>query len=191
MPLTLASAQRRNVAAPILIAIVVLAAIGGALFYFNPHHTADLTVTGTQIFAPVTEIKAPSVTVGGMHVVGQASSIESTLYVVVTVHLQNHLRLPLFLDGAEGKYIAPDNGELNALAPSPDDLERVEAAFPALKPLLPHPLVSGETVPPQSSVDGQVLLPFGRLSEAQWKARKPAPLTIHFRHQQPIPATVQ
>ena len=183
MPLTLASAERRSYAAPIVVAAIVLVLAIGAAFWFNPHHTADLTATRTDIFAPVTTFKPVA---GKLHVIGQKPATEQDLYAVVTLHLQNDLRLPIFIDEVDGSYDAAKGGELTAVAPATNDLDRMEQVFPQLKPMMPHPLLLGDTVAPKSSVDGQVVFHFAGLTADDWKTRKPSTLTLHFAHQDPI-----
>ena len=188
MSLNLDSAPRRSYGLPIVVAVIILTAAIGAAFYFNPHHTADLSVTHTDIFAPLTTFKTP---MGSLHIVGQAPHTEQHLYAVVTVHLQDNLRLPLFLDEVDGRYTAADGTTIDAVSPSAADLARTEEIFPQIKPLLPHPLSISDTVPPQTAVDGQILLHFGNIGEKDWQTRKPSTLTIHFTHQDPITATIR
>ena len=185
MPLTLAPETRRSYTVPLVVAALALLAVFAALFYFNPHRQAELHAAHTDIFAPQTTFQQLP-TRGAIHIVGAAPQVEQDLYAVVTVQVKDDLRLPLFVDEVDAKYRAADGSEADAVAPAAADLARVEQIFPQLKPLLPHPLLLGDTVPPKGSAEGQVLLHFPHLTAKDWQARKPSTLTVHFLHQDPI-----
>ena len=169
--------------------MTVLFLVIGAAFYFNPHHQSDLTATRTEIFAPQTAF-AQMKSKGSMNIVGAAPEVEHDVYAIITIHVHDELRLPLFIDEVDGKYIGANGAEIDEVSPGSIDLARVQEVFPQLKALLPHPVLIGDTVPPKGSLDGQVLLHFGNITEEDWRSRKPSTLTVKFTHQDPISVTI-
>ena len=169
--------------------MIVLTLAIGAAFYFNPHHQSDLTATHTDLFAPQTtfsQMKGKA----SMNIVGGAPEVEHDIYAIITIHLHDELRLPLFIDEVDGKYVGSDGAQIDEVSPGSVDLARVQEVFPKLKALMPHPVLIGDTVPPKGSLDGQVLLHFGNITEDNWRSRKPSTLTVKFTHQDPVSVTI-
>ena len=186
--LQLAPAPERSALPAVLIALVVLAAIAAAVFYFNPHKTADLTVSQTQTFAPHTELAAmKGAAAHGMRVLGEAGAGgEDNLYVVATVNLTDRLRLPLFVSGATAHIVFGDGSQADVRTIAASDLKRLQTIFPPLTPLTTHPIADGDEIDPGQTKTGTLVLLFpGRTADA-WKTKKPgSTVTVELRNQGP------
>ena len=79
----------------LVIAGIVMTAVGVAVYMLNPRKTAEITVQKTEVFAPHTEFKQ---TPSSSQIVGAAAASEDDVYVVATLRIQDKLRLPIFLD---------------------------------------------------------------------------------------------
>lgn len=180
----------------VLLAFGVLALIAAAVFYFNPHKVASVTVPAVRVFAPHTEFGALQTKEkprAGMHVYGQSglgAGAEDDLYVAVTVRVDNKLRLPIFVTSTSATLTTANNEEVPAAYVAPHDIPRIEETFPALAPMLPHPIADGEEAAPKSSMEGQVLLLFPNLNEQAWRTKKSATLTLGLAHQDPLTVTL-
>jgi hypothetical protein len=169
----------------ILIAVAVLIAIAAAVFYFNPRKTAELTVTKTELVAQTADAKH---SVGG--IVGQPVETDNDLYVVVTLRIENKLRLPIFINGINAAYTPSDDAPIAVQSMRASDLPRVEEIFPTIKPLMTNPLTFDNGIDPKSAIEGTVLLQFPGITEAAWKSRKTATLTVDLAHQDPQTVTI-
>lgn len=190
MSLTLAPEQRRGYTIPIVLAILAPLLAIGIVLSRKPHHPSKLDVTHTVIFAPRTTFKASTGGAGGVHIIGQQPQTEQNLYAVVTIHVHDGLRAPLYIAEVDGSYTGAAGDAQDAVAPSRADLVRMQEIFPELKPLMPHPLVMGDSIPAQGEAEGQVLLHYNALTEQDWAKRKPSTITMHFEHQDPLTATI-
>jgi hypothetical protein len=175
--------ERRNFLVPILIAVAVL---GGAIAYLylrTPFSIADVTVTHTNILPTHTVFKTGSI------VLGRQETAEDDLYVLTTVHVDNHLKVPLFLSDITGNLTGPDDSSSDTSAIQQSDLPNLYITFPALKPLAGDPLLRESTIPPGGHAEGMVLLHFP-LTQTDWDNRKSATVTVEFYHQGSATATI-
>jgi hypothetical protein len=185
--LNLGPAEERSYLPAILIAAAVLIVIAIAVFFLNPRKTADTSVTKVELYAPHTEFQA---TPGGSHIIGQGPSAEDDLYAVVTVSVTDDLRLPLFVDATSVTLTAPDGSQTEALGVPVSDYPRLEQTFPQLTPLLTNPFTYGQQIAPKQTAVGSVLVLFPNTTEAAWKARKSATVTLNLRNQSPLTAPI-
>jgi len=185
--LNLGPAPQSSPAKAILIAVVVLGAVAAGVFYLNPRKTAELHVSNVKTY---TYTGQPQQAKKGGNLIGGTQFIEHDLYVVATLHIDNKLRLPLFINGIDATYTAPDGSEQTAHAATADSLGRLEEIFPDLKPLLPSPMDFTGTIAPASASEGQVLLEFPGFTEDVWKQRKAGTLTVNFTHQSPMTVAI-
>jgi hypothetical protein len=167
----------------IVIAGLVMIAVGVAVYWSNPRKTAEINVEKTEIFAPHTEFKqAPSTS----RTIGTAPEIEDDVYVVATVRIEDKLRLPLFLSGTSATMTTQAGSALEATVISPVDLPRLEETFPQIGQLASSPeatpLKFEDAISAGSSRVGTVVLLFPQIAEKDWRARKSATLTIQFAH---------
>ena len=187
--LQLAQPRERGVLPALLIAVVVLAAAAVAIFYFNPHSTAELAVTHVDTFAPQTTFGAmegAGASTAGTHVIeAPTTSTENDLYVVATLKLTDKLRLPLFVTGAVAHVTLADGAETEITALSAADVKRLEVIFPALGKQVTQPFEDGAEVDPKQTLNTQVVLPLPGQTAAAWAGKKAATLTITLRNQGP------
>ncbi|WP_213806876.1 hypothetical protein [Granulicella sp. dw_53] len=185
--LTFSQPVRRNLATPILLAVVVLVIAGGLMLLFTPHTTADVAVKKTAVYSAHTVFKSESTIVG-------RDTAQDDLYVLVTLHIDNRLRLPLFLKDFTAT-LTPSNPDgtpaedVTANGIEKLDIPNLYASFPALKSLVGQqgvPLLLRETrIDPGQSAEGIILLHFPA-SQHAWEQRKSASLSIALYHQQPL-----
>ena len=163
---------------PILLAVGALALVAAAVFYFNPHDTAALSVSETTAVPTRTNFKADSI------VVGEKPAGQDDLYVLTTIHLADHLRLPITIDTILCTLVTADGHETTASAATREDLPAIFKAFPQLKPLASPALLRETAVKPGTAVDGQVVFHFP-ITKAVWDTRKSATLEVDLYHQTP------
>jgi hypothetical protein len=185
--LTFSQPARRNLAVPISIAVAVLIIAAVAIFRFTPRTTADVTVTKTAVHSAHLVYKSESTIVG-------SDRSQDDLYVLVTLHIEDHLHLPLFLKDFTAS-LTPSNPDgtpaedLTSSAIEKPEIPNLYLSFPAVKALADQqgsPLLLRETkIDPGQSAEGFLLLHFPA-SQATWDARKTATVTIDFYHQQPM-----
>jgi len=173
---------------PLLFALVAILIGGGVFWFMSSRKTAAITISRLDFYAAHTTFASKP---GTMQIVGQPAQSVDDLYVVATVHLDNKLNFPVFLDSVNATYTAPDDSVIEAKAPHAADVARIEESFPALTPLMANPLPLDPAIAPGASIQGTVLLHFAGLTEQTWKARKSATLTINFTHQPPQTIPIQ
>jgi hypothetical protein len=168
----------------IVIAFVALAAVAAAIYWISPHKPAEVTVVQEQFFAPHTE-SGQLAGAGGMKVLGAAST-EDDLYVVVDLKIDNKLGMPLFFTSSAGTLTSASGEEVDATIVTPHDIPRLEEVFPALTPMIKQPLALDAEVAPKGSASGSVLLLFPNMTEADWKAKKAASVSLNLAHQESL-----
>ena len=186
--LQIAPARQSSSTPAVIIALVVLAAIAAAIFYFNPHQVADLKVTTTDLYAPHTTFAAPEApTGGGMHILGAPTATsEDNLYVIAHVSLTDKLRLPIFLNGATARITLADGSQTEANLLSATDLKRLEVIFPDITRHALSPISDGDEITPGQTLTGTIVLPLPGQTADAWHTKKSATLTLHLRNQQPL-----
>jgi hypothetical protein len=182
--LTFAQSERRSFLVPILIALVI---VGGtfAWVYLRPHRIADVAITHVAVHPEHTVFKSLS------KVVGHEDESQDDFYVLVTVHIDNRLKIPLTIDSMSGTLTGPDDNvdPITTSAVQKGDLDNLYITFPALKPLAGPPLVRDTSIQPGDHADGMVLLHFP-VAQADWDKRKSATLTINLYKQEPFTLTI-
>jgi len=179
--LTFAQSSRRNYTAPILIAVVILATIGALIQHHFSGRTITTAITHTEVFPIRVTFKAQEQAQGFKVLRDKPVSHDEGVYILATVHIENHLIDPLFLKDFHATLDTPD-GQLHTSAIEQSDLPAVTAAFPELASKLSTPLLRESTIAPGKSAEGTVVLQFPVLQPA-WEARKSAALTIDLYHQ--------
>ena len=187
--LQIAPPPERSVIPAVLIALLVLAAIAAAVFYFNPHKVADLKVTSVQTFAPHTEMKGltPDPGKGNMRVLNGTiyTAAEDDLYLVTTVSFTDRLRIPIYLEGAFADVTFADGSQAQAHMLSVKDVQRLGAIFPTVATLSPNPIADDAEIDPGASLTGTLVLAFpGRTADA-WSKKRSGTLTLELRNQEP------
>ncbi|CAN5645661.1 hypothetical protein BH10ACI4_BH10ACI4_30110 [soil metagenome] len=184
--LTFSQPARRNLVAPILIAVVVLAVAAALILTFTPHSTAKVSVQKTAVYASHIVLKSDSLVIG-------RDTVQDDIYVLVTLDIVNNLRLPLFLKDFTATLTPtnPDGSEAETFTSSAvekTDIPNLYTSFPALKTKATEagPLLLRETqIDPGKSAAGTVILHFPA-TQATWDKRKSATLNIDLYHQQPL-----
>jgi hypothetical protein len=166
----------------ISVAGLLLATVAVIVFFTNPREVVAISAPKVDTYAPHTVLKnAP----GAMHVIGVDSGGEDNLYVVARIKLTDKLRLPLFILNATVTITNSDGTAVTATGISPRYYERLEKTFPALTPLLNQPIHDEDEITPGQTEEGCILVNFPNMTEADWKARKTATLSINLRNQGP------
>jgi hypothetical protein len=172
---TFSQSERRNLAAPIIIAVLVLVAIAALVWHHLPSHDADLAITHTATWQAHTVYKSDSIVVG-------QDSAEDDLYVLTTLRIRDPLGVPLFVKDLTATLITADGQTLTTSAVEKLEFPNLYLAFPALKPLSTAPLFRETTIAPSQSAEGMVMLQFP-ITQDTWNRRKSATLTVDFYHQ--------
>jgi hypothetical protein len=171
--LSFSQSERRNILGPILVAVAVLFVVGYGVYLYLPHQVADLSVTHTAILPTHTVIANES------KLVGHQDEAEDILYVMPTVRIDDKLHVPLFISDITGSLTTADDSVVTSSATTKTDLDAVYTTFPALKP----------SIEPRSNAEGMVMLTFP-VTEADWKNRKSAAVTVEFYHQGSFTTTI-
>jgi hypothetical protein len=170
---------RQNFLLPILGALAVLAAAFALYMHLAPVATIDITVPHTNIFGAHTIFKPEG---GGDMTVIRPDKAEDDLYILATLHLDNHTKLPIFLKDFTSTLITPDGQILNSSATEKDEFANLYTAFADLKKMATTPLLRETEIPPGQSAEGMVLFHFPTSKDA-WHDRKSASVTVDFYHQ--------
>jgi hypothetical protein len=173
----------------VLMAAGILIAIAAAIFYFNPHKTADISITRIQIYSAHSATKAAKSN-SAAHIMGAASDAQDDLYVLLTVKLTDKLRLPLFIKDETAVLTAPDYSVTNVDALQSQELDNLYLTFPEIKTLASEPLARDTQVAPGQTSEGMVLLHFPYAKKEAWTNRESATVTLVFFHQSPLTITV-
>jgi hypothetical protein len=181
---TFKQSENRNYLVPILIALVVVGCVFGYV-YLTPHHIADITVTHTSVLPTHTVFKTDS------KLVGAQDEVQDAVYVLATLRIDNHSRIPLTINNLTGTVSPPDNtGDPTTItAIQKADFDSVYMAFPALKPMAGPPLLRETTIQPGDLAEGMVMLNFP-ITEDDWNKRKSASVTITFYQQEPFTVSI-
>ena len=169
---------RRNLLAPVLIALLILGIAIALVLCFTPHSTAEVTILRRSIYPTHTVFKSESIIVG-------RDRSQDDLYAVVAVRVEDRLKLPLFIKDLTGTLITADGEEIETSAVQKQDLENLYTTFPALRPLASSPLLRETEIDSGKAAEGMVLLHFP-VSEDVWNHRKSATLNIVTYHQGPV-----
>ena len=181
--LTFAQSSRRNYAVPVLIAVLILGAAGAFAYRRLSGQVVNTSVTHAEVF-PIRVVMKEQQPQGFKVLSDKPVSHDEGVYILMTVHIENHLTDPLFLKDFHA-VLDTGNGQLSTSAIEEADLAAVTGAFPELKPKLANPLLRESSVPVGKAADGVVVLQFP-ITQAMWDARKSATLTIDLYHQSSI-----
>lgn len=170
---------RQNFLLPILGALVVLALAFALYMHLAPVATIDITVPHTGVFGAHTIFKPEG---GGDITVVRPDKAEDDLYLLVTLHLANHTRLPIFLKDFTSTLITNEGELLTSSAVEKNDFSNLYTAFPELGKMATTPLLRETEIQPGGSAEGMVLFHFSA-SEKDWHDRKDAHVMVDFYHQ--------
>jgi hypothetical protein len=165
----------------VVIAFVVLAIVAAAVFLFNPHKIAEVSVSKVDLFAPHTQFQASQEAV---HVLGETAQSEDDLYVVAHASITDKLRLPLFLFGWTATVTFTDGSTQDATVVPAQQLARLGQIFPQIPPMVNKPFRDGDEISPGQTATGDFLLLFPNTTQDQWNKKRSATLTIELRNQE-------
>ncbi len=187
--ITFSQPARRNYLLPILIALAILAAATVAVLHYTPHSTADILVTRTALYPSHIVFKNNSIVLN-------SDNAQDDLYILVTLHITDHLKLPLFLKDFNATLIpSADTGglPLTSSAIEKPDLANLFLTFPALKKLADAqgapPLYRDTRIDPGQTAEGYILLHFAG-TQPLWDHRQDATVSVDLYHQPSLTATI-
>jgi len=180
--LTFSQPARRNYLLPILIALAVLAVAVFLVLRLTPHTTADIAVTHTAVYPSHIIFKSNSIVLN-------SDQAQDDIYIFVSLHIANHLRLPLFLKDFNAVLTpAADTGvqPLTTSAVEKPDLATLYTTFPNLRKLADSqtapPLYRDTKIDPGQTVEGYVVLHLPG-TQPLWDNRSDANLSVDLYHQ--------
>ena len=185
LSLTGGTEPRRNMLVPILLALVVLAALGAWFAKVFLHPEAAGIVTHTDAYPVHSVFEKP------FGAVGEAQT-EDALYIVAQVALTDREKVPLFLKDITGSFTGDDDSSYQANVIAAKDLPRLHQMFPKLATLTTaagQPLTADSTVAPNTTGKGYIVMLFNS-TEAAWQKRKSAEIKIDFYHQDTVALAV-
>jgi hypothetical protein len=175
------STSDRGPLTAVVIAFVVLAIIAAAVFLFNPHKVAEVSVSKVDLFAPHTQY----VDMGGsVKVLGEGSQSEDDLYVIAHTTINDKLRLPLFLFGWTATVTFADGSTQDATVVPAQQLARLGQIFPQLPPMVNNPFHDGDEIGPGQTATGDFVLLFPNTTQDQWNKKRSAVMNIELRNQE-------
>jgi hypothetical protein len=173
-------AKQRGMLVPVMIALVILAALGGWFAKVYLHKEVTGAVDRVGLFPVHVEYKRGS----GM-LVGENQS-EDVTYVIANVALTDHTEVPLFVKDIKGSFTMEDGTVMQADAIEKVDLPRLAAMYPKMQPAVdstgPVPLQSLPSVAPGATAGGYVIFAYN-VPQAVWDKRKAADVSLDFYHQ--------
>lgn len=177
-----AQAERPSLLVPIVLA---LAALGAAIFLairFFPSTSVQGAHVQTQLLATHTVYKSNSIVLGQEHA-------EDVLFVATTLKLDNHMKMPVYLDDYTLTFTDPSGAQLTARSVNKSDLANLETTFPAIKPLVGNRLTRDTVIQPNGSAQGTLLFSL-QLTQALWDSRKDANVRVDIFRQHPVTVTI-
>ena len=179
---TFAQPERRSYVVPILVAVVALAAAIAVATHFFPATTVNIAHVHSDLLPTHTVYKTDSI------VVGHDPAVD-VLYLAETLTIDNQMRRPIDLDGFTLTLTDPKDAELSLRAVSKQDLAGLEQTFPALRPMLAHPLFPETSIDPGKQVTGTVLFALP-VPQQMFDTRKSAVVKVDLYHLNPIYQTI-
>ena len=173
-------AKQRSMLVPILLAVLVLAALGAWFAKTYVHASVSGSVDRVALFPLHVEYKrGPGMLVG-------ANETQDELYVVADVSLTGRTEVPLFIKELTGSFIGEDGSLFEAHVIDKNDLPRLMAMFPKLKSTADGigtpPLVRESSIAKGATGRGYVVLLYN-IPQSVWDKRKSAEVSIDFYHQ--------
>ena len=181
--LSFSQPERRSYLLPILVVLGIAGVAFGLIFWLTPHKIAEVTVTKTQVLPIHTVFGTDTIKVGARPIE------EDDLYVVLTVKVEDKLKLPIFIKDLTGTLTSAEGAELTSSASQKNDLEPLYQTFPKLKPLASAPLLRETQIAPGSSAEGMVLLHYP-VPQKVWDSRTAATVTVDTYHQGPLTVAI-
>ncbi|GAC1417872.1 MAG: hypothetical protein NVSMB62_09080 [Acidobacteriaceae bacterium] len=180
--------ERRNYLVPALVVMVLAGLAGAAIYFLTPQRIARVSVTRTAVVPIRTVYKGAQLgSSSDMKVLGDQT--QDDLYVLLSVRVEDDLKLPIFIKDLTGTLTEPDGGQLTASAVQRRDLETLYATYPKLKAAAGVPLLRETEIRPGATAEGIVVLHFA-LPQSAWDGRSGATVTVDTYHQGPLTVDV-
>lgn len=178
---TFSQPERRSYLVPILVAVAALVlAIVVAVHYF-PATTVNIAHVHADLLPTHTVYKSDSV-------IGHDNA-EEVLYLAETLTIDNQLRQPIDLDVFTLTLTNAQGAQLTSRAVSRQDLASLEQTFPALVPLLAHPLYPETSIEPGKQATGTLLFALP-VPQEMYDARQSAVVKVDLYHLNAIYQTI-
>lgn len=174
--LSFSQPERRSYAVPIGIVVLLVAAAIALIYWFTPHHIAEISVTQVKVLPAHTVFPGHSIKVGSQ------DQAEDDFYVVARVKIHDTLKLPIFISDLTGTLVRADGAQMNTSAVEKRDVESLYGTFPNLRAIAGALLPREIEIPPGGTAEGDVILDFP-ITQATWDARSSATITIDTYHQ--------
>lgn len=170
MPPSFSQPERRSFLVPVLIALAAIALAVFVAVRFFPATSVDIEHLSTAVLPTSTVYKSRAIVEG-------PANTQRALFVATTVRIRNQLRSPIFPNSFTCTFTDQAGAVLTVTGASKPDLDSLRLSFPALKPLVAHPLQRDVVIDPGKSTKGTMLFSFP-FTQAQWNARKSALIKI-------------
>ena len=180
--LTFSQPAKRSLLVPIVLALAALALAVTIAIHFFPATTVNIDHIATHTLPTHTVYKSESIVLG-------PDQSQDVLFVATNLKVDNQLRVPIYLDDFTLTLTNPDNAELTVKATQKLDLPNVETSFPALRPLVPTPLLRETALDPGKSAQGTILFSLP-IPESMWNARRSAVIKVDLYHQPSLYLTI-
>lgn len=179
---TFAAPESRSLVLPGLAAAGAIAFGIAVAIHFFPKTTVDLAHLRTETYAKTVEFKNDTIVIG-------PNESNQVFFVASTIRIGNGVRTPLTIDDASLALTDATGAQLVMKASLKQDLVNQVASFPALKPMIEHPLLRETEIPPRGAVEGTLLFSM-RISPEQWKNRASAAIKVDLYHERSVYVTI-
>jgi hypothetical protein len=185
--LSFSQPERRSYLVPLAIVFLLALAAAFAIYRFFPNRFARLTVVSSRAVPVRTVFSGKGISGAGFSVLGDTT--EEDLYTVVTIRIEDDMKLPIFLKDIRATVTEPDGSQQEVSALEKKDVDAVFTTYPALKQAA-GPLLLRETeIAPGGSAEGTIVLHFNG-PMTLWDDRSGATVTLDTYHQGPLTVSV-
>lgn len=175
--------EPRSLLVPILLALLVVLAVGSTIAYYTHHKSFATGVIPTTIVYPI-HIESK----GAIQIVGQGS--EDDLYLLPVVEVHNHISLPLFIESLAADVTTADGATYHCTGAQFRDFAVMYAAYPDLGHIVDStgnsPLQRDTRIENLGGTEHGLVMVHFPISQLAWERRQSASVTISFYHQPPL-----
>lgn len=170
-------ATDRNPVLAIVIAFIVMVVVAVTVYLVIPHKVTALSVSNVDLYAPHTEFQTAQGN-SSVQVIGEPGQSEDDLYVVAHINITNKLHERVFISGWSATAMYKDGSTQDSTYVAKSELPRLEKLFPQIATLATNPIGDGDELDPGVTHSGSIVLLFPNTTEAKWKSKGSAVLTI-------------
>lgn len=172
----MATRSDRSPVLPVVLALIIMAAVAVAIYLVIPHKVTDLSVSKVDLFAPHTQFGATQG--GSVHVLGEAAQSEDDLYVIAHINITNKLHQPVIISGWSATAMFKDGSTQDSTYVAKSSLPRLEQIFPQVASLVTDPIGDGDELDPGATKSGSIVLLFPNTTQDKWNSKGSAVLTV-------------